>query len=275
MLDIREPAVAGRFYPGDPAVLERDVRRFLTPPEGKALDAPAISVLSPHAGYVYSGSIAGATFARVRVPRRAIVLCPNHTGRGSRRSVSSSGAWRLPFGLVAVDPGLRDLVVRHAGLELDRRAHELEHAVEVQLPFLYEKNPSVKIVAICLGGLDFAECETIGVGLARAIREASSADGGGVLIVASSDMSHYVSEEVAAELDALAIGRVCDLDPRGLYGVVRDRDISMCGYLPATCALVASRELGATRAELVRYGNSGEVSGDRDQVVGYAGIVVS
>lgn len=265
--------MAGRFYPADPRKLEASVRSCLGAHPGG--EVRAFALMAPHAGYVYSGAIAGETYSRVRVPGRAIVLCPNHTGRGARKSVTSASAWRLPGGDVPIDESLRDLLVSEAGLTSDAAAHEFEHSAEVQLPFLRAKNPDVAAVAICLGGLSFRECEEIGLGLARVLRGLGPGDPRDTLVVASSDMSHYLPAGVARQLDSLALDRVLALDPRGLYDVVRDRDISMCGFLPVTTALVCARELGAKRAELVRYGNSGEVSGDNDQVVGYAGVVVT
>jgi AmmeMemoRadiSam system protein B len=273
MQEIREPAVAGRFYPGDPAILRRDVGRYLGPPPA-AGELRVQAALVPHAGYLYSGAIAGETYGRIRVPPRAIVLCPNHTGLGARRSVTAADAWQLPGGPVPVDAELRDELVRRAGLELDHRAHLREHAIEVQLPFLRAKAPDVSFVGVCLGGLSLAECCRLGEGIADAVRAVSPGDPSEVLLVASSDMSHYVSATAAARLDALALERVVALDPEGLYRVVQEHDISMCGYIPTTVALVAARSLGATSARAIRYGNSGEASGDMDRVVGYAGVIV-
>lgn len=265
---IREPAVAGRFYPGDGARLERDVETLLGP---AVVAQPAIAVMAPHAGYIYSGAIAGETFARVKVPARVVVMCPNHTGLGSRRSVWGAGTWHLPGGDVAVDEELATRFREEADLDDDQRAHLREHAVEVQLPFLRARRRDVRVVPVVLGGLTPGACREVGEGLARTV-QAVGRDS--VLIVASSDMSHYVPADVARRLDALALDRVQALDAEGLYDVVTRYDISMCGFIPMTVALVAARELGATRAELVRYGNSGETSGDFAQVVGYAGIVI-
>jgi len=268
--DIREPAVAGRFYPGDPGRLEHDLARYLgsaaTP---GAREADALAVIAPHAGYMYSGAIAGETYARVRVPERAVVLCPNHTGLGSRRSVWSGGAWRIPGGEIVVDADLARRVRQEAGLDEDKLAHLREHAIEVHLPFLRAKNPALSMVPICLAQLSLADCRKVGQGLARAIK------GHAVLLVASTDMSHYLSADAAERLDRLAIERIEALDPEGLYRVVSDLEISMCGYIPTTVTLFACRELGARRAALVRYGNSGEASGDFGRVVGYAGVVIS
>lgn len=273
MSEIREPAVAGRFYPADPRALDAAVRAHLA--SGISIEERALAVIAPHAGYMYSGAIAGLTYSRVRIPDRVIVLCPNHTGRGARKSISSASAWRLPGYSVPVDTELRELLVSRTGLLPDGDAHEYEHAIEVQLPFLRAKNPGVAIVAICLGGLALDECHELGQSIASVVHALHPKNPARVLVVASSDMSHYLPEDVARTLDWLALDRVLALDPDGLFRVVRERNISMCGYLPVTTALVAARELGGTKAELLRYGNSGEVSGDSDRVVGYAGVVVS
>jgi MEMO1 family protein len=261
----REPAVAGRFYAGEPEALRRDVDRLLAERGGKV---PARGIVAPHAGYIYSGAIAGAVYARVEVPARAVILGPNHTGMGRPVALWPDGAWRLPTGDVPVDAELTEALLAGPLVEPDRTAHLREHALEVQVPFLARARPGIAIAALCLGHLPYADCETIGRTVARA------AGAAGALVVASSDMSHYISAAAAREKDHRAIERILALDPRGLYDVVHREDISMCGIIPTTVMLVAALELGATRAELVRYGNSGEVNGDMRQVVGYAGIVV-
>ncbi len=262
----REPAVAGRFYAGDAAALRRDVDRFLAAGGEKVA---AKGLVAPHAGYVYSGAIAGAVYARVDVPARVIVLGPNHTGLGHPAALWPGGAWRLPTGEVPVDAALTAALAEGTLVTPDREAHLREHALEVQVPFLARARPDVAIAALCLGHLRYAECEAIGRTVARA------AEAHGALVVASSDMSHYIPAKLAHEKDHRAIERILALDPRDLYEVVHREDISMCGIIPATVMLVAARALGATRAELVRYGNSGEVNGDTSQVVGYAGILVA
>ncbi|MGI5862338.1 MAG: AmmeMemoRadiSam system protein B [Myxococcales bacterium] len=264
---IRRPAVAGRFYPGDPARLSNLVAGFL---QSEVAASPALAVVAPHAGYIYSGAIAGAAFARVQVPRTVIVLCPNHTGRGERRSLWSSGSWLLPGAELPVDVELAGELKRQAGLADDQAAHHLEHAVEVQLPFLRARNPEVRIVPLCLGGLTQVECLALGERIAGAVADRR----GEVLLVASTDFSHYVPADEARDLDMLAIDRVRAVDPEGLFETVQAREISMCGYVPTTVVLAAARALGARSAELVRYGHSGETSGDFDQVVGYGGLTV-
>ena len=240
---------------------------------GVAPQAPATVLVGPHAGYMYSGNICGETYAGVRVPRRAVLLCPNHTGRGAPRSIWSGGPWVFPGFQVEVDEALRDALVEEAGLEPDRNAHLNEHALEVHLPFLHARRPDAKIAAITLQPLGLSTCRAIGEGLARVIQRSRLEDED-VLIVASTDMSHYEPAPVAAHQDHQAIDRLIAVDPEGLYQTVRERGISMCGYVPTTVALVAARALGATRGELVRYGHSGETTGEFDRVVGYAGVVV-
>jgi AmmeMemoRadiSam system protein B len=267
MFEVRQPAVAGKFYPGDPKVLDAQVRSFL-PAAARA--EPALAVIAPHAGYVYSGAVAGEAYARVVVPKTAVVLCPNHTGLGARRAVWPSGRWRIPGGDLAVDQPFAGRLVELGRLEPDADAHLHEHAAEVHLPFLRARNPSVAIVPVCLGALGSADCVDLGESLADAVRERS----GEVLLVASTDMSHYVCADEARRLDRLALEKIEKIDPEGLFALVRDLDLSMCGFIPTTVVLAAARALGAKRAELVRYGHSGETSGDLDRVVGYAALVI-
>lgn len=263
----RTPAVAGQFYPGDEGTLRADVRRYL----GSHLSTQdALAVVAPHAGYVYSGRIAGEVFASVNVPDRVIVLCPNHTGLGTRAAIMSEGAWLVPGCRVPIDHELAAALKARTFLVEDELAHAREHSLEVMLPFLVERNPAVRIVPICLSHLPLDACTRLGKAMAETIREI----GGGVLIVASSDMSHYVPADQARERDALALAELEAMRPEDLYRTVERERISMCGFIPATVALTAARELGATDGKIVRYGNSGETSGDYGQVVGYAGVVI-
>lgn len=269
----RPPAVAGRFYPGEAHRLAAEIRRCL--PVAPTEPVAARLLMVPHAGYVYSGAIAGETYACAKVPASALVLCPNHTGLGDRRSLWGGGDWRFPGFTLGVD---RDLTRRLAAtglLHADERAHVIEHAAEVQMPFLHARRSDVKVVPICLGRLGLEECQELGAALARVIRESEHEREPSVLLVASSDMSHYERADLARQHDSLALARVLALDPAGLLEVCERERISMCGCVPTVVGLFAARELAASRAELVRYGNSGEVSGDFDQVVGYAGVIVS
>lgn len=269
----REPAVAGRFYPSSPRKLAEEVARLLAGRTGgragTAPPRPALGVLSPHAGYVYSGAVAGATWARVEVPDRVIVLCPNHTGEGQRVALWPGGAWRTPLGLVPVDEEVTREILESGLATPDREAHRNEHALEVQLPFLQLRRPGVSIAALCVAGLPFERCAELGEALARVAARH------GALVVASSDMSHYVPAALARRKDRLAIDRMLALDARGLHELVESEGISMCGFVPATIMVVAAVAAGAREAELVRYGTSGDVTGDDGSVVGYAGLLLS
>jgi AmmeMemoRadiSam system protein B len=270
---LRHPAVAGRFYPGDPDDLRAEVRDYLSP-ASSSNRAPvrALGCIAPHAGYMYSGHVAGAVFARVEVPRRCIVLCPNHTGMGRALAIMSEGAWETPLGDVPIDAELAGaLKERFPALQEDSAAHRAEHAAEVELPFLLLRQPELRFVPIALGTGQFETLEQLGKALAKVI----AAQNDPILIIASSDMNHYESDAVTRAKDHRAIERILTLDPRGLFDVVTQQDISMCGFGPAVAMLTAARHLGARSAELVKYATSGDISGDRDMVVGYAGVVVA
>jgi len=270
---IRPAAVAGRFYPGEASALDRQVAALLAAGEAAAASppAPAVAIMAPHAGYIYSGGVAGRVFARALVPERVIVLGPNHTGLGPRVSVMAAGRFALPGGDVSIDEELAAAVLAEvAGAEPDEDAHRFEHSIEVELPFLRARQPRVRIVPIVLGGLSEAEAIGLGEGLHRAIARA----GGGALVVASSDMSHYLPDEEARRVDRMALEPLLAFDPAGLYRAVRTHDISMCGFIPATAALAYARVAGGKPPELVAYATSGDASGDRERVVGYAGVFI-
>lgn len=265
---LRTPAVANQFYPGAPATLKQTVSQLtattLAPRE-------AIAAIAPHAGYIYSGPIAGETFARLRIPPTVVILGPNHHGLGSPASLAGPGAWQMPFGRVPINEELSILLEKSELIVIDDLAHRQEHSLEVMLPFLQYFQPQLTIVPLVLAHLSLAACRRIGEELATAI----TAYGQPVLIVASSDMSHYLPRREANAKDQLALAELAKLDPAGLYATVRDHEITMCGVVPATIALVAAKQLGASQVELVRYGDSGETSGDTSQVVGYAGLIIS
>jgi AmmeMemoRadiSam system protein B len=270
---LRHPAVAGRFYPSDPDDLRAEVRGYLSQASStNQTPVRALGCIAPHAGYVYSGHVAGAVFARVEVPRRCIVLCPNHTGMGRALAILSEGAWQTPLGDVPIDGELAGALKRRfPDLQEDSAAHRAEHAAEVELPFLLLRQPALRFVPIALGTGQFEILEQLGKALADVI----AAQNDSILIVASSDMNHYESDTVTRVKDHRAIERILTLDARGLFDVVTQQSISMCGFGPAVAMLTAARQLGAKSAELVKYATSGDVSGDRERVVGYAGVVVS
>jgi len=265
---IRQPAVAGKFYTDDPDQLREEVNSMIAPGEA----APVLGIVAPHAGYVYSGKVAGEVYGLVQVPEAVLVLGPNHTGFGTPAALAPAGEWLTPLGPVPINTRLSQLILKHAPIvSEDSGAHRFEHSLEVQVPFLQQRNPKVCLAALCLSLSDYRAIRELGQGIARAIKEY----GDKVLMVASSDMNHYESARVAKEKDDLALERIKALDPEGLFKVCRDFGITMCGVVPAAVMLVAAQELGATDARLVRYTTSGEVNGDLNRVVAYAGITVA
>lgn len=267
---IRYPAVASQFYPGDPTTLQHTMQAIV--PESPSPKRKALAVVSPHAGYIYSGSVAGQTFAQVAIPHTCIILGPNHHGRGADAALMTSGIWRMPLGDVAVNEKVAQSILTNSQvIREDARAHELEHSLEVQVPFLQYLQPDLAIVPICLAALSYEDCKEIGSALARTVSEFEEK----ILLVASTDMSHYESRQAASRKDKMAIDRILDLDPEGLYNTVFGNRISMCGIIPTTIALIAALKLGCHQADLVKYTDSGEASGDIDQVVGYAGLILS
>lgn len=266
----RQPIVAGQFYPAGPA-LKKEVQAFLKL-GGEPSEKQALVAMVPHAGYVYSGAVAGKTLGRARLADTVVLLGPNHTGRGRRLAVWPDGTWQLPGGGLAVDADLaRAMLEADTRLAADYEAHLGEHSLEVLLPFLWVKNPATRIVPMVVGEYNSTVLGDVAVSLAGVIRDWPHP----VSVVVSSDMSHYVSHDTAKALDALALAEITDLRPMGLFSVVRDQGITMCGVLPMTLALFVAVELGATRAEVVDYATSGQVSGDYRHVVGYAGVVVT
>jgi AmmeMemoRadiSam system protein B len=263
----RKAFVAGQFYPGSAGRLRESIAGFAVP---GAERRPAIAVVSPHAGYIYSGPVAGEVFSTTAMPPVFVVLGPAHREIGPLFAVQAKGSWETPLGETPIDEALTARILAACPLaEEDERAHAFEHSLEVQLPFIQYFRPDAGLVPVCVSAeAGFAELETLGRALAAAIKE----DGRGTLIVASTDMSHYVDRKTAEAKDMMAVRKVLDLDPRGLFDTVVRERISMCGFQPTAAALVAAIALGATGAELVRYRTSGEATGDYDQVVGYAGL---
>jgi len=289
---VRTPAVAGRFYPGRAKELLREVREFTS--AGKLpVDTnriAAIGCVAPHAGYIYSGGVAGAVYSRLKIPDRCVILCPNHTGKGRPLAIMATTTWQTPLGEVAADADMgARLLRRFPALQEDSAAHRAEHAIEVQLPFLQTLRPELKIVPIAIGTSDFNVLRGLGEALADVIadhhpEDRREEDRHGedqkeerpekTLIIASSDMNHYESDAITRVKDRKAIERVLAMDARGLWEVVMNEDITMCGFGPTVVMLTAAKLLGATSATLAKYATSGDVSGDYDSVVGYAGIIV-
>jgi len=270
---VRHPAVAGRFYPAQAQTLTRDLDQFLGRDEPKSVEVEnALGCVVPHAGYMYSGHVAGAVYRRLPARPSYIILCPNHTGRGAPLAMMSSGEWLTPLGSVPIDADLCQAVRRACHLVMeDAAAHEHEHSLEVQLPFLQRSAGEFSFVPIAIGAGGYAALESLGRGLAQVLKGSEKR----LLVIASSDMNHYEPDEITRVKDRKAIEKILALDPQGLYDVVRREDISMCGYGPTIAMLTAAREQGARGAELVKYATSADSSGDRSAVVGYAGIIIS
>jgi MEMO1 family protein len=267
---IRRPVVAGHFYPAD----ANQLRRSLDSSLGVSTNAPRLRAkgcIVPHAGYAYSGRVAGAVYRRMDLPSRFILLGPRHFPSGQPMAILSDGEWLTPLGPARVDAELAvDLKRACPLLREDAVAHEREHSLEVQLPFLQKLAGDFRFVPIVLGTTVLAALEDLGEAIAKVI----AARGEPVLVLASSDMNHYESDSLTRRKDELAIEKILHLDPRGLFETVRQHDITMCGFAAAVTMLFAALGLGATGAQLVSYATSGEVTGDRESVVGYAGVVI-
>jgi AmmeMemoRadiSam system protein B len=267
---IRPPAVAGRFYPEDPVLLREELDSLLAAEIPKKIRAHACLV--PHAGYKYSGRVAAEAYQRVEIPARVVLIGPRHFPRGAPMAILSSGAWQTPLGLAPIDARLAGNLSRACRLlREDALAHSSEHSLEVQLPFLQRLAPSFAFVPIVIGTVQYDDLVSLGQAIAEVIR----AEDGPILLIASSDMNHYESEEITRVKDHKAIDRILALEPRELFDTVQNESISMCGYGATVAMLTAARALGATHAELVRYATSGDVNGDLQEVVGYAGVVIA
>jgi len=265
---IRPPAVAGHFYSSNPKELAQTVNGYLRPDSEKKR---ALGCVVPHAGYMYSGPVAGAVYSVLEIPERLILIGPRHFPRGESLAILSEGSWTTPLGNAAIDSALAS-ELRHSfpALREDTVAHEREHSLEVQIPFLQQLRGDFRFVPIVLGTDRYGVLEELG----HAVGKLVAAQSEPVLIVASSDMNHYESDAITRIKDDRAIARVLALDPRGLYDTVRAEGITMCGFAAAVAMLVAAKDLGANEAELIRYATSGDINGDREHVVGYAGIVI-
>ena len=267
-MNIRRPAAAGRFYSGNPRVLTEEVKRFL---QSSIPRQKAIGVVSPHAGYSCSGHVAGMVFARVEIPQKVIILGTNHTGYGAEASIMDHGSWDMPMGAVKIDELLSHSILEHSDIvQSDSLAQMNEHSVEVQVPFLQYLQPDLQIVPIVLGLHDFSVCKSVAQGIVKAIQNRSE----DILMVASTDLTHYEPQSIAEKKDNRIIEKIKQMDAKGLLDLVIRERITMCGVMPVTTMLLAAKEMGAKGAHLVKYTTSGEVTGDFDRVVGYAGMIV-
>ncbi len=268
---LRLPAVSGRFYPSHPTELTALIREY-TEADKPLIPAPVKACLVPHAGYVYSGNVAGAVYARIAIPKKIVILGVRHYPRGENAAILSSGAWRTPLGDAAIDEGLAEaLRAACALLREDSVAHSTEHSLEVQIPFLQLLQPGFTFVPVALGTVRFEDLVAVGEAIGRVL--AASAEE--ILLLTTSDLNHYENDSTTRVKDRMAIDSILALDARGLYDTCRNEAISMCGLGPTVAMLTALQSLGGTRAQLVRYATSGDVSGDYGAVVGYAGMLFS
>lgn len=269
----RPPAVAGAFYELDPKRLRAQVEGCFAANPKPAAKQRFIGAVVPHAGLMYSGHVAAAFYGLADLPKRFIILCPNHTGYGHFAAINRDGAWRTPLGDAKVDTPIADaLMAKTKLLADDPRAHAREHSLEVQLPFLQDLlGNDFTFVPICLGAPRYDMCEQIGTAIADVVGAQKEAVG----ILASSDLNHYESQQETLRKDQLAIDQVVARDPRELWRVVDESDISMCGFIPTTTMLIAANALGAKDAKLIKHATSGDINKDFSQVVGYAAMIVS
>lgn len=266
---IRTPAVAGSFYPEDPKTLLEEVENHV---QKIAAKTRALGILSPHAGFMYSGDVAGAVYSRIEIPDTVIFLGPNHTGQGQPISMMAQGSWSLPMGTVKIDSDLAgELLQASSIIQNDPSAHVNEHCLETQIPFIQYFRRDFKIVPICLMKTNYQTCEEVSREIVGAINRLERRS---ILIVASSDMTHYESHESASRKDRQVIDLILQRDARAVFTTVQKQNITMCGVIPATIMLMCCNKMGASQAELVKYMTSGETSGDYKRVVGYAGVII-
>lgn len=266
---LRQPAVAGQFYPANARELSHLVHQCLRR-ESATPKEVVKGCLVPHAGYVYSGAIAGAVFSRIEIPLRVIVLGVRHFPRGENAAILSDGAWRTPLGDLPIDSGLAQMCKERCPLlKEDAVAHAQEHSLEVQLPFLQILQPAAKFVPIALGSVQFKELQAIGEAIATVMVSTREE----ILLLATSDLNHYEDELTTQKKDAMAIAQLEAMNPEGLYDACRKESISMCGLGPAVAALTALRAVGTNRAETVMHATSAAISGDYRRVVGYVGMI--
>ncbi|HOK79225.1 MAG TPA: AmmeMemoRadiSam system protein B [bacterium] len=269
MKKIRKPSVSGYFYPGDKNKLVDNLKQYIVA-EGEKISA--IGAICPHAGYIYSGKTAGKVYGKIIPPETVIIVGPNHHGYGEPYAIDENDYWETPLGLVEIDNEIRKQLLAHSRyLQTDSTAHMAEHSIEVQVPFLQYIKPDVKIVPVVLSSYhDANPWYEIGYTIGLVLSECKTH----IMVIASSDFTHYEPAEDAEKKDKLAIGAILQLDADNFLTTVSKNDISICGFVPIVTVITAAKVLGARKGILVDYSHSGQVSGDFQQVVGYAGIIL-
>ena len=278
-MKLRYPAVAGSWYAGTANSLRKQIEQLFTHKLGPGSlpsvveDGPrnVVGLVAPHAGYMASGPVAAHAYYHLAKDGKSdivVIFGPNHTGHGSALATMNEGAWRTPLGDVEVDTETADKILQASSIvHVDDRAHVYEHSIELQLPFLqYLYGSDFKFVPICFMMQDLESSREVGKAVAKALK------GKNGLVIASSDMTHYESQEKAEKKDKMAVDAALELDEERYYNTVEAYRISTCGYGPVIAAITAAKELGAKEAELLSYKTSGDVLGDRSAVVGYASI---
>ncbi|VAX25757.1 Candidate phosphomevalonate decarboxylase; COG1355, Predicted dioxygenase [hydrothermal vent metagenome] len=269
----RKARVAGYFYPATRDEIEETISGFGEP---KGMGRPALGLVSPHAGYIYSGPVAAKVYSRVKVTGAVIMIGPNHGSNPAFTSpppvaIMASGEWELPSGNLSIESGLAEFLMEESTMIVDSpEAHADEHSLEVQAPFLTHYYGDVTIVPILLARVSDESILTLAEEIYRGIKRY----GGSVTLLASTDFSHYVPHDFAKSQDRKAIDRIIALDGEGLLEVVRMENISMCGAQPTAAVMEVCKKMGATKAELVAYQTSGDASHDYTSVVGYGGLII-
>ncbi|MCX7698491.1 MAG: AmmeMemoRadiSam system protein B [Candidatus Goldbacteria bacterium] len=263
---LREPAVAGMFYEKDAPALKKNISKYITEKKEKYKSR---AIVVPHAGYIYSGAVAGEVYSSVIIPDILIILGPNHTGAGKPISIMTEGVWRTPLGDVKINEPLANEIIKKCSVaSKDVHAHLREHSIEVQLPFLQYIKKSFSFIPIVLGEYNVNHLQNLLESTAAVSQDKE------LLLIASTDLTHYEDAASAKEKDTLVLKAIEKLDEEEMLKHVEDNDISMCGWMPTFVTIRAAKLLGATKGIIIKYMNSGDVSGDYNQVVGYGGAAL-
>lgn len=269
---LRKAQFSGSWYPEN----TKEAKKYLVEvPSEKKIDV--ISCISPHAGWIYSGKVAGEVYSLIKPADVYILLGPNHTGLGENIAVYPEGIWETPFGKIKVNKEVVEYILENSEFaKKDTKAHLNEHSLEIQLPFLQLiTQKEFTIVPITIRIEDYHMCQDLGNAIFLAVKKYKNKHKDKkVILIASTDMTHYEPQSYAYKLDTLAVQQILKLSPRGLFDTVLSYGISMCGVYPTVTVLIVSKLLGAKKAELLKYQTSGDLTGDYQSVVGYAGIII-
>jgi len=269
--EIREPAVAGSFYPSDPKTLSKQIKDFLDAVPAKKIDGEIIALISPHAGYIYSGQVAAHAYKLLTDNPfdKVIVIAPSHHAYFRGSSIYSKGAFRTPLGLIPIEDETAQKIMKESpAISFLPQAHDQEHSLEVQLPFLQVVQKDFRLIPIVMGDQSLENSQTLSDAIFKVIK------GKRILMVASSDLSHFHSYVDAVKLDAVVINRVKNFDPKGLARDIAEGNCEACGAGPIITTMLLAQKMGANKALILKYANSGDVTGDKGRVVGYLAAVL-